>query len=144
MPPIVHRPDPPPLDEYWTLFLTTGWNDEYRLAPVELGGALAASWAVETAWEGERLVGIGRAVADGTVHAMIYDLIVAPDRRGRGIGGEILDRLVARCRAAGIRDVQLFCARGQRAFYERRGFRARPEDAPGMEHEPDQAAAGAD
>jgi hypothetical protein len=35
---------------------------------------------------------------------------------------------------ANIRDIQLFCARGQRAFYEKRGFVARPDDAPGMQY----------
>jgi hypothetical protein len=49
------------------------------------------------------------------------------------VGGLILDRLVERCIEAGIRDIQLFCAGGRRSFYERRGFAARPEDAPGMQ-----------
>mgnify|MGYP000155805290 CR=1 FL=1 len=62
------------------------------------------------------------------------DLIVLPEVQRQGIGGEILDRLVKRCQEAHIRDIQLFCASGKRAFYERHGFVARPDDAPGMQY----------
>jgi predicted N-acetyltransferase YhbS len=59
--------------------------------------------------------------------------MVLPEYQGQGIGFGLLRELVARCRGAGIRDIQLFCARGQAGFYERQGFQARPEDAPGMQ-----------
>ena len=86
-----------------------------------------------SAYDEGRLVGFGRAVSD-SIHAMIYDLIVAPDYQRQGIGGEILDRLVKYCQEAHIRDIQLFCASGRRQFYERHSFKARPDDAPGMQY----------
>jgi len=79
-----------------------------------------------------RLVGFGRVVSDGVLYGMIYDMIVEPTHQGRGIGSEILRRLVERCRAAGLRDIQLFSARGKAPFYGKRGFENRPDDAPGM------------
>jgi len=86
------------------------------------------------AYDGEQLVGFGRLVSDGILHAMIYELIVLPQYQGQGIGGEILGMLVEKSREAGVRDIQLFSARGKRDFYEKRGFRARPDDAPGMQY----------
>jgi GNAT superfamily N-acetyltransferase len=65
---------------------------------------------------------------------MIYDLIVIPECQGAGLGERLLARLVERCTTAGIRDIQLFCAKGKRPFYEKRGFVARPEYAPGMQY----------
>jgi N-acetylglutamate synthase-like GNAT family acetyltransferase len=121
-------------EDFWKLFSTTGWNDEYHLSAEELHAAISDSWRVLSVFEGDRLIGFGRVVSDGVLHAMIYDLIVDPDYRERGIGTEILDRLVAACRAAGIRDVQIFAAKGRRGFYERRGFRARADDSPGMDY----------
>jgi GNAT superfamily N-acetyltransferase len=121
-------------ESFWALFLSTGWNQEYRLSPQELSAAVLNSWCVITAYEGERLVGFGRVVSDGVVHAMIYDLITDPTFQGQGIGTEILARLVSKCNEAGIRDIQLFCAKGKRDFYEKRGFKARPDDSPGMEY----------
>jgi GNAT superfamily N-acetyltransferase len=131
---IDYRLSRPPLDAYLALFETTGWNREYQATPEEIGRALENSQFLVAAYAGERLVGFGRVLTDGSLHAMIYDLIVHPDFQGLGIGGEILRRLVAWCQAARIRDIQLFCARGKRGFYERRGFVARPEDGPGMQY----------
>lgn len=124
----------PPAEQYSALFATTGWNEEYHLSPDQLIVALRASWYTLSAYEDGRLVGFGRLVSDTAMHAMIYDLIVAPEYQGKGIGSQILTRLIERCRQAGIHDIQLFCARGKRGFYEKYSFVARPDDAPGMQY----------
>lgn len=118
---------------YHDLFETTGWNDEYGATPDELDRANRSSWFAVAAYDAERLVAFGRVVSDGVLHAMVYDMIVRPGYRRRGLGSEVLSRLLARCREAGIRDVQLFCARGKKPFYVRHGFESRPDDAPGMQ-----------
>jgi ribosomal protein S18 acetylase RimI-like enzyme len=124
----------PTAEQYWGLFQTTGWNAEYHATPQELLKALAHSWYCLAAYDDEHLVGFGRIVTDQVLHAMIYDLIVDPDYQRQGLGSQILDRLVARCQEANIRDIQLFCARGKQAFYEKHGFVIRPTDAPGMQY----------
>ena len=72
-------------------------------------------------------------MTDLVLHAMIFDMIVLPDYQGRGIGTKILSRLVNKCLKQGIRDIQLFCAKGKRVFYEKNGFEIRTTDAPGMQ-----------
>ncbi len=124
---------PPTSTEYLALFETTGWNNEYQLTSHDLARALKESMFTLSAYDEGRLVGFGRVVSD-SIHAMIYDLIVVPDHQRQGIGGAILDRLVRRCQDAHIRDIQLFCAAGKREFYQRHGFTARPDDAPGMQY----------
>ncbi len=128
------RAELPASDQFWKLFQTTGWNVNYQLSPDELIQALRSSWYLLGAYDGERLVGFGRLVSDGIVHAMIYDLIVLPEYQAQGIGGKILERLIEKCRETGVRDIQLFCAKGKRPFYEKRAFVARPDDAPGMQY----------
>jgi GNAT superfamily N-acetyltransferase len=128
------RSEVPPSDQFWDLFQTTGWNENYRLSANELMQALHASWYVLSAYEAEKLVGFGRLVSDGLLHAMIYELIVLPGYQGQGIGEKILERLVEKCKESGVRDIQLFCAAGKREFYEKRGFVARPNNAPGMQY----------
>ena len=96
--------------------------------------ALHSSWYLLGAYDGERLVGFGRLVGDEVLHAMIYEMIVLPGYQGQGIGGQILEKLVGKCQEAGVRDIQLFCATRKQAFYEKRRFVARPEDAPGMQY----------
>ncbi len=123
----------PEVEAYERLFLTTGWNEKYRFTREELGAAIKGSWYAVSAYEGPRLVGYGRIISDGVHHAFIVEMIVEPDRQGRGIGSAILRMLLEKCRAHRIRDIQLFAARGKAGFYEKHGFGLRPADAPGMQ-----------
>jgi GNAT superfamily N-acetyltransferase len=127
-------PDPGP---FLRLFETTGWNQGYGLDEDALFRAISTSWTAVSAYDEDQLVGFGRVISDGVLHALIVELIVTPAYQGQGIGGQLLQKLVGRCRAHGIRDIQLFCARGKAGFYERFGFASRPGDAPGMEWRPE-------
>lgn len=123
----------PEREAYFELFETTGWNAEYGARPENLEAVNRNSWFCVGAYEGDRLVGFGRLVSDGLLHAMVYDMIVHPDFQRRGVGSAILQRLLRECEDHAIRDVQLFCARGKRGFYEKHAFEARPDEAPGMQ-----------
>jgi len=123
----------PDKNEYFSLFNTTGWNQEYKVSADDLERANRNSWLVVSAYAGNKLVGFGRVVTDFVLHAMIFDMIVLPAYQGKGIGAAVLTRLVNRCLEHGIRDIQLFCAKGKRVFYEKSGFEVRADDAPGMQ-----------
>ncbi len=131
---ISYKTDLPGQDQFFRLFLTTGWNKKYQLEKDQLHEAIKHSWYCHSAYIDEKLVGFGRIICDGVVHALILDLIVDPDYRKRGIGRQILKSLIEKCQDFGIRDIQLFCAKGYAGFYEKHGFHNRPEDAPGMEY----------
>ena len=120
----------PTAADFEALYATTGWGEHDRSV---FERALAGSWIVACARRDGRLVGIGRVISDGAMHAFITEMIVDPGERGAGIGAELLRTLVDACAERGITDVQLFAATGRRAFYERNGFAARPVDAPGMQ-----------
>lgn len=81
-----YRNEIPPIDKFWTLFESTGWNREYHTTPDELARAIANSWYLVAAYDEDRLVGFGRIVSDGIRHAMVYDLIVIPDQQGKDVG----------------------------------------------------------
>ena len=115
---IYFRTEMPSEEQFWDLFQTTGWNDSYHLSPSELFRAVSSNWYAVSAFDGDRLVGFGRVVSDGMLHAMIYEMIVLPEYQGMGIGAQILHMLVQKCLEGNIRDIQLFCARGKRGFYE--------------------------
>jgi GNAT superfamily N-acetyltransferase len=134
---IRYNSEMPSSEQAFVLFENTGWNEAYKITESEYKQVLLASWHVVCTYDGEKLVGIGRMTSDGIVHAMIYDMIVDPAYQRQGIGTEILKRLVDFCCSQRIRDVQLFCARGKRIFYEKNGFTARLDDAPGMQYRPD-------
>ena len=123
--------DPPSAREFKDLYDQTGWA-AWDIERFER--ALSSTWVTCTARdESGRLVGMGRLISDGAMHAFVTELIVDGSVRGAGIGGEILGRLVREARDRGVEDVQLFAARGRTAFYERNGFERRSVDAPGMD-----------
>jgi GNAT superfamily N-acetyltransferase len=120
--------------QYLELFETTGWNRAYKLNASEISILLERSWYIVSAYHEQQLIAIGRLVSDGVLYAMIYDMIVNPSFQNRGIGTIILEKLVGRCKARGIRDIQLFSASGKSSFYAKRGFIERPANAPGMRY----------
>ncbi|WP_407178125.1 GNAT family N-acetyltransferase [Bradyrhizobium sp. STM 3562] len=73
------------------------------------------------AFESSRLVGAGRALADGRDCAYLCDIAVAPSHQGHGLGKEIVARLVRL--AAGHKKIILYAVPGKEAFYEQFGFR---------------------
>lgn len=121
------------LGEAFSLWLTTGWNEGYRLSEEEFVRAWQASLTKKALFVDDRLVAIGRANTDGVVYAMIYDVVVHPDWRGKGFGRRIVQELVEELEEMGIRAIQLMAAAGQAPFYEKLGFEARPVEGPGMQ-----------
>ncbi|MGD0861334.1 MAG: GNAT family N-acetyltransferase [Candidatus Limnocylindrales bacterium] len=130
---IEYRTELPAADEFERLFRSSGWTEASQVPADRLAAALPQSWYAVCAYRGGRVVGTGLVLSDGVLHALIVDVIVVPELRGRGIGTEIMNRLITRCREADVLQIQLFSARGKRGFYERLGFAARPDDGPGME-----------
>jgi GNAT superfamily N-acetyltransferase len=123
----------PTPDEFERLYRSSGWTEAFAVPADRLAASLPHAWYAICARRGGQIVGTGLVLSDGVLHALIVDVIVLPQMRGQGVGTEIMKRLVARCQEAGVLQVQLFSARGKRAFYEHLGFVARPDDGPGME-----------
>ena len=71
-------------------------------------------------FEDGRLVGAGRALADGRDCSYLCDIAVLPDQQGRGLGKEIVARLVRL--SASHRKIILYSVPGREPFYEAFGF----------------------
>jgi len=123
----------PNTQDYWDLFQTTGWNDEYNFTQQDLENAIRNSWFSTSIYDSGKLIGFGRVIADGIHHALVVDLIIHPNYQGQGLGSKLLDRLVSKCNDSKIKDIQLFAAKDKFEFYEKFGFEKRPINAPGMQ-----------
>ena len=69
-----------------------------------------------------KVVGFVTAITDGVSCAYIPHLEVLPEWQGKGIGTELMRRMMARLEA--IRAIDLICDEYVRGFYERLGFKA--------------------
>ncbi|MCM3496427.1 GNAT family N-acetyltransferase [Paenibacillus lactis] len=104
------------------LYETLGWNF-LNLDIRDLQAMCAGSWYSVYAYEGERLVGMGRVISDGVLTGLLCGICVHPDVQARGIGTGIVQRLVMQCEKFGVIP-QLLCEQELEGYYERLGFTA--------------------
>ena len=71
-------------------------------------------------YEAGRLVGAGRALADGADCSYICDVAILPSHQGAGLGKEIVSYLVGHSR--GHKKIILYSVPGKERFYGRFGF----------------------
>lgn len=72
-------------------------------------------------YDSGKLIGAGRALADGKDCSYICDIAVHPGYQGLGIGKEIVSRLVELSK--GHKKIILYAAPGKDAFYRKFGFK---------------------
>ncbi len=82
---------------------------------------LAGSQAVVSAWQGSRLVGFGRASSDGVFRAVLWDVVVAGEHQGHGLGRRIVEALLQEPTLQGVERVYLMTTNSA-GFYQQLGF----------------------
>ena len=92
-----------------------------RKDPVGLKTAFTNSMFVCLARDGELLVGVGRALADGVDCSFICDVALLPSHQRLGLGKEIVSRLLAL--SQGHKKIILYAVPGKEPFYRQLGFR---------------------
>jgi len=109
--------------EVKALYDRDGWTNYTGDMP-RLMQALANSLYVLTAWDGDELIGLVRAVGDGLTIVYIQDIIVRDTHRRRGIGTCLMQRVLERF--SDVRQKVLLTDEGPvvRAFYESLGFKS--------------------
>ena len=87
----------------------------------DLKRMLAGSTVVVSLWRGKRLVGFGRAHSDGIHRAVLWDIVVAGDLQGKGLGRRVVEALLA---APAIRNVErvYLMTTNSAGFYKQLGF----------------------
>ena len=70
----------------------------------------------------DRLVAFARVLTDRTFRAFLFDVIVAADYRGRGVGHRLMEELLSHPIIRGVELVELYCRPDLVTFYERFGF----------------------
>ena len=98
----------------------------YRAAPLgdkkadHLRKVFGNSLFVSFVYDGARLVGAGRALADGGDCSYICDIAVLPSHQGTGLGKKLVGDLVERSR--GHKKIILYAVPGREPFYKKFGF----------------------
>lgn len=99
----------------------------YRIAPLgekkpaDLKVVFSNSLFKCFVYEDSKLIGAGRALADGMDCSYICDIAVHPEHQGVGLGKDIVAKLVGLSR--GHKKIILYAVAGKEPFYRKLGFR---------------------
>jgi N-acetylglutamate synthase-like GNAT family acetyltransferase len=103
--------------------------------PEDLAIAIANSYPVISAWDGDQMIGFARATSDGVYRATIWDVVVHPDYQGAGIGRKLVETLLSHPQIARVERVYLMTTNQQR-FYEKIGFEVNPSTTMVLHYQP--------
>ena len=88
---------------------------------IQLKIMLKNSSVITSVWTGDEMIGFGRAHSDKIFRAILWDIIVAHDMQGKGIGKLIVESLV---QSKDIKDVEkvYLMTTNCKEFYSQIGF----------------------
>ncbi len=123
-------------EEYMQLRETAGWMQ----FPLEQARAcVEKAYVMLCARDGERPIGLVRLLWDGGYIAFLSDVIVIPEYQGQGIGRRLVEASIQKLKE-GMKPgykvkLTLNAAKGKEPFYEKFGFKVRPNEdtGPGMD-----------
>ncbi len=111
------------IDDLKALYKSAGWwesshdQDSDFLNHIVKRSALFAG-----AFQGNRMIGMGRAISDLVSDAFIQDVVVLDEFKGQGIGKKIIKLLVEKLRENNVDWIGLVAQPGTSSFYEDLGF----------------------
>lgn len=105
--------------DWWRLANIMADANLFNRKPFDIARAFHGSYAAVFAFKDEMLVGAARATSDGVFYASVFDVVVAPDHQGNGVGRMIMERLLERLPFERIFLTSVF---GKEPFYEKFEF----------------------
>lgn len=106
------------IEQILPIYEANGWSSARQ--PQTLHAALLNSHSLVSAWDGERLVGIGNAISDGFLIVYYPHLLVHPEYQGQGIGKKMME--ILKSRYEGLH-MHMLVADGEAiSFYKKCGF----------------------
>ncbi len=118
--------------DWWRLADIMARAPLFERKPYELATAFRDSYAAVFAHHNGELVGAARALSDGVYYATIFDVVVAPEHQGCGVGRQMVKALLTKLP---VERIFLTSVQGKEGFYERFGF-LRQTNAMGLYAEP--------
>ncbi|MAX81715.1 MAG: GNAT family N-acetyltransferase [Crocinitomicaceae bacterium] len=114
------------IDEVVALYKANQWSAAEK--PQALFNALLHSHTLISAWDNDKLVGIGNAISDGYLVVYYPHLLVHPDYQGKGIGHQIVAKMQEKYASF---HMQMLTADGKAIdFYKKNGFERAGQTEP--------------
>jgi len=116
------------VEEYYELYSSVGWPAPPK---EQIEKALENSLLTVKAKIGEKTVGMGRLIGDGSLSFMVKDVAILPKCQRQGIGTEIMEKMITHIKQQIPQEqnvcVELFSGFEKESFYEKFGFDKKPD-----------------
>lgn len=78
------------------LFLSAGWASSAETPEIlkNFNKPFVNSTLVISAWDNDKLVGVVRVLSDKIIRSTVYDLVIDPQYKNKGIGKELIKRCI--------------------------------------------------
>ena len=83
---------------------------------------LSNSTVIITVWNQNKLIGFGRANSDYSFRSVLWDIVVANDNQGKGIGSMLVKALINSPKIKSVEKIYLMTTHCSN-FYEKKGFK---------------------
>ena len=121
------------ITDYKNLIKSAGWKE---LNDKQIKKAIKNSMCVVIAKDGEKIIGMTRLIGDYGTHGLIADVVVLPNYQNKGIGTKMVLEIKKYVYDFLDTDekflIELCPVAGKRNFYQRLGFKYKPENMDGM------------
>ena len=97
---------------------SVGWNRMEK----ELSNPKMTSYYHIAAFEDNELIGYVDCISNGVTDAYIQDLMVKPGYQGKGIGSELMNKMIEYLKESHIYMISVIFDENLKSFYERFGF----------------------
>lgn len=97
---------------------SVGWNRMER----EYKNPLMTSYYHIAVYEDNKLIGYIDSISNGVTDAYIQDLMVRPAQQGKGIGTDLMNKMIEHLKEKRIYMISVVYEEGLKPFYERFGF----------------------
>lgn len=119
-------------EQFNALRVSAGWK---AIHPDLAQKGLDNTTYIITACDNDLPAGMARVITDYGYTVIIADVVVLPEYQRKGIGREIMTRIMAYIDQSIAPDqaklINLMSAKGKESFYKKFGFEERPNDTPG-------------
>ena len=97
---------------------SVGWNRMEN----EYGNPLMASYYHIAVYQKDELIGYVDSVSNGVTDAYIQDLMVKPDYQGKGIGTDLMNKMIEYLKKNHIYIISVVFDESLKTFYKKFGF----------------------
>ena len=119
----------PDIDSYLRLRKNTGLSPRSRKA-AELG--LPNSLFAVTAYDGEKVVGMGRVIGDGGCNYEVVDVAIEPEYQGKGLGRSVMEAIMSYLDKNAPEGSYISMIADVPSLYEKFGFKLCSPNSEGM------------